>query len=112
VSAFCCPQQINYHATNEYDALVNYKVLQQGFTAINLTRVRANWCWPKLQTMHRPVHVWPGSAKYRAATTASTDVMRCPVWHPIAGHTHWQVVKGVQGGAAGIAAVPLQVLAE
>eukprot|EP00775_Hariotina_reticulata_P012192 gene12192-12329_t len=30
--------KINYHASNEYDALVNYKVLQQGFTAINLTR--------------------------------------------------------------------------
>lgn len=33
--------QVNYHASNEYEALVNYKVLQQGFTGINLTRVCA-----------------------------------------------------------------------
>lgn len=31
--------QVNYHASNEYDSVPNYKVLQQGFTAINLTRV-------------------------------------------------------------------------
>lgn len=35
--------QVNYHASNEYEALVNYKVLQQGFTGINLTRVRLIW---------------------------------------------------------------------
>jgi hypothetical protein len=32
--------QVNYHASNEYESLGNYKVLQLGFTAINLTRVR------------------------------------------------------------------------
>jgi len=33
-------RQVNYHASNEYEAIPNYKVLQQGFTAITLTRVR------------------------------------------------------------------------
>lgn len=32
--------QVNYHASNEHEAIPNYKVLQQGFTAITLTRVR------------------------------------------------------------------------
>jgi hypothetical protein len=31
--------QVNYHASNEYESVPNYKVLQQGFTAITLTRV-------------------------------------------------------------------------
>lgn len=34
--------QVNYHATNEYESIPNYKVLQQGFTAITLTRVRGS----------------------------------------------------------------------
>jgi hypothetical protein len=33
--------QVNYHASNEYESIGNYKVLQLGFTAINLTRVRS-----------------------------------------------------------------------
>jgi hypothetical protein len=36
--------QVNYHATNEYESIPNYKVLQQGFTAITLTRVRGSAC--------------------------------------------------------------------
>lgn len=35
--------QVNYHASNEYESVPNYKVLQQGFTAITLTRVSADW---------------------------------------------------------------------
>ncbi|WIA40328.1 hypothetical protein OEZ86_013695 [Tetradesmus obliquus] len=30
--------KVNYHASNEYESIGNYKVLQLGFTAINLTR--------------------------------------------------------------------------
>lgn len=37
----CCHVQVNYLASKEYEALVNYKVLQQGFTGIGLTRVGA-----------------------------------------------------------------------
>lgn len=38
-SCFLVLLQVNYHASNEYESVPNYKVLQQGFTAITLTRV-------------------------------------------------------------------------
>jgi hypothetical protein len=32
--------QVNFYAITEYDAIANYKILQTGFTALKLTRVR------------------------------------------------------------------------
>lgn len=42
--------QVNYHASNEYESVPNYKVLQQGFTAITLTRVSGCHHWQPLQS--------------------------------------------------------------
>jgi hypothetical protein len=50
---------VNYHATNEYESVPNYKVLQQGFTAITLTRVS--------ETAADPEGGQPGAAAAEAA---------------------------------------------
>lgn len=75
--------QVNYHASNEYESVPNYKVLQQGFTALSLTRVRAEWqCStqaapePALQGLPYPSTA-QCSALYQHCTSALHTLQAC-----------------------------------
>lgn len=67
--------QVNYHASNEYESVPNYKVLQQGFTAITLTRVSADRAGAHMSQPCQPACLpHPQHAGAHTSTALAVDV--------------------------------------